>query len=80
MAMMYQGPYLTPFYRKFHTVLHKEFRSTKTWHTLTGGRNGAGKPSIRQIGAMVVHRATLPLARQKLDSLAKTPASRTRPA
>ena len=73
LAMLYEGPFTTEFYRQLHTVLHKEFRSTKTWHALTGGRNGAGKPSVRQIGAMVVHRATLPLARQKLDRLAKAP-------
>lgn len=73
LAMLYQGPYITEFYRQLHTVLHKEFRSTKTWHALTRGRNGAGKPSVRQIGAMVVNRVTLPLARQKLDRLANAP-------
>ena len=35
LAMLYQGPYTTEFYRQLHTVLHKEFRSTKTWHALT---------------------------------------------
>ena len=74
LAMLYEGPYTTAFYRQLHTVLHKEFRSTKTWHGLTGaGGPGARKPSPRQIGAMIYHRATLPLARQKLDRLANAP-------
>jgi anaerobic magnesium-protoporphyrin IX monomethyl ester cyclase len=33
--MMYHGPYSTEFYRKLHTVLHKEFRARKTWQALS---------------------------------------------
>ena len=29
LAMLYQGPYTTEFYRQLHTVLHKEFRATQ---------------------------------------------------
>ena len=34
LAMLYQGPDITEVDRQLHTVLHKEFRSTKTWHAL----------------------------------------------
>jgi radical SAM superfamily enzyme YgiQ (UPF0313 family) len=73
LAMLYQGPYSTKFYRQLHTVLHKEFRSRRTWRGLTGGATSAGKPSVRQLGAMVWHQATLPLARYRLARLADAP-------
>lgn len=72
LAMLYQGPYATEFYRHLHTVLHKEYRARKTWSGLTGG-NGGGRPSPRQVGAMVYHAATLPLARRKLRQLEDLP-------
>ncbi len=72
LAMLYQGPYPTEFYRQLHTVLHKEFRTRKTWQALTR-RNGSTRPSPRQLGSMVYHRATLPLARQKLTRLETAP-------
>jgi radical SAM superfamily enzyme YgiQ (UPF0313 family) len=72
LAMLYRGPYATGFYRHLHTVLHKEFRARKTWQGLTRA-NGAGRPGVRQIGAMVYHAATLPLARRKLGRLAQQP-------
>ncbi|HSN76745.1 MAG TPA: radical SAM protein [Anaerolineae bacterium] len=68
LAMLYQGPYATEFYRQLHAVLHKEFRAHKTWQTLTQ-RSNAPRPSPRQLFAMVYQRATLPLARRKLARL-----------
>jgi radical SAM superfamily enzyme YgiQ (UPF0313 family) len=76
MAMLYQGPFATPFYRQLHTVVHKEYRSRKTWQHL---RDWLTQPHrlrlshLRQIGAMVYHRLTLPLAQRKLDKLAALP-------
>lgn len=31
LAMLYQGPFSTDFYRKLHTVIHREFRARKAW-------------------------------------------------
>jgi anaerobic magnesium-protoporphyrin IX monomethyl ester cyclase len=71
LAMLYQGPYATEFYRQLHSVLHKEYRARKTWNALRGQNGGA--PGLRQIGAMVYHSATLPLARRKLGQLERQP-------
>ncbi|MEZ4768412.1 MAG: radical SAM protein [Caldilineales bacterium] len=72
LAMLYEGPFTTDFYRHLHTVLHKEYRARKTWNTLTG-QNGGRRPGPRQVGAMVYHTATLPLARRKLRQLEHAP-------
>jgi anaerobic magnesium-protoporphyrin IX monomethyl ester cyclase len=72
LAMLYQGPYATEFYRQLHTVLHKEFRARKTWRALSH-RNGSPRPNPRQLGAMIYHSATLPLARHKLARLEAAP-------
>jgi anaerobic magnesium-protoporphyrin IX monomethyl ester cyclase len=34
LAMLYQGPFATAFYRKLHSVVHKEFRARKAWKSL----------------------------------------------
>ena len=34
LAMLYQGPFPTAFYRHLHTVLHKEFRSRRAWQEI----------------------------------------------
>lgn len=76
MAMLYKGPFTTAFYRKLHTVVHKEFRSRKTWKKL---KHAVTNPSsfqpgyLRDTAAMVYHTATLPLARRELDKLAQIP-------
>ncbi len=72
LAMLYDGPFATAFYRHLHTVLHKEYRAAKTWRRLRR-RDGAPPPSLRQVGAMLYHTATLPLARRELDRLARLP-------
>ncbi|NJM05650.1 B12-binding domain-containing radical SAM protein [Candidatus Gracilibacteria bacterium] len=56
LAMLYCGPFSTAFYRQLHTVLHKEFRSSRPgrWQ--------------RQL----YHRLTLPLARRRLNALARS--------
>lgn len=75
LAMLYQGPYTTEFYRQLHAVLHKEFRARKTWHALSNRsqaqRGKQGLPGLRQVAAMAYHTATLPLARRRLNQLAQ---------
>ncbi|MDZ4769867.1 MAG: radical SAM protein [Chloroflexota bacterium] len=76
MAMLYRGTFRTEFYRQLHTVLHKEYRSLKTAQHL---RAALRQPEIlrpadvRSTAAMLYHRATLPAARHKLDTLARLP-------
>jgi radical SAM superfamily enzyme YgiQ (UPF0313 family) len=69
LAMMYQGPFVTGFYRKLHTVLHKEYRARRMWRAL---RSGGNRPSPRQLAAMVYYWLSLPLERVRLDRLAQS--------
>jgi len=69
LAMLYKGPFTTAFYRHLHTVVHKEYRSRKTWAALRAGR----RVGLRAIGAMIYHQATLPLARLRLAALERRP-------
>ncbi|MCZ7569699.1 MAG: B12-binding domain-containing radical SAM protein [Ardenticatenaceae bacterium] len=76
LAMLYRGPFTTAFYRKLHTVLHKEFRARKLRDEL---RRTMRQPAtlrrghLRQVAAMLYHLATLPLERWHLDRLAAVP-------
>ncbi len=73
LAMMYQGPFPTEFYRQLHTVVHKEFRARRDWRAL---RQVAAKPDqwrlahLREMVAIGYRWATLPLARWRLNRLA----------
>jgi anaerobic magnesium-protoporphyrin IX monomethyl ester cyclase len=81
MAMLYQGPFATAFYRQLHTVVHKDYRSRKTWgelRALVRNPRHLRPHVIRQTAAMLYHRLTLPLATGKLDKLALLPHEPTR--
>jgi radical SAM superfamily enzyme YgiQ (UPF0313 family) len=67
LAMLYRGRFSTAFYRQLHTVVHKEYRSRKTWAALKQGK----ARSVRALASMAYHRLTLPLATRKLDALAR---------
>jgi len=56
------------FYRQLHTVIHKEYRSRKTFRRLARLRPWRSG-DVRQVGAMVYHSVTLPMARRKLKGL-----------
>jgi radical SAM superfamily enzyme YgiQ (UPF0313 family) len=69
LAMLYQGPFGTAFYRQLHTVIHKEYRARKTRRRLASMR--PWKPAdIRQMGAALYYTLTLPAARARLNRLA----------
>jgi anaerobic magnesium-protoporphyrin IX monomethyl ester cyclase len=70
LAMMYHGPYGTEFYRQLHVVLHKEFRSRKTWRDLRSAKGNGHRHGLRDIASMAAYAATLPAARRKLEKLA----------
>lgn len=75
LAMLYQGPFQTDFYRQLHTVVHKEFRARRTAQALRQGTLKIWQPkNWRRIAAMIYHTLTIGLARRKLDSLAVPPA------
>jgi len=64
LAMLYQGPFSTEFYRKLHSVIHKEFRARKTWKSLK---------STRDLARLGYNLITLPIARMQLNKLASSP-------
>lgn len=81
MAMLYQGPFRTEFYRQLHTVIHKEYRSRKTWAELRQLLRSPASLSptlLRRTASMIYHQVTLPAARAQLDTLAKLPHEPTR--
>lgn len=69
LEMMYQGAFVTDFYRQLYLVVHKEFRARKTWYALNSGE----RVSPLQVAKAIYQVISLPLARFKLDQLAKIP-------
>ena len=73
LAMMYEGPFPTEFYRQLHTVVHKEFRARRGWQML---RKLLFRPHqwrlahLRELAAIGYRWATLPLARWRLNRVA----------
>jgi anaerobic magnesium-protoporphyrin IX monomethyl ester cyclase len=63
LAMLYQGPFSTEFYRKLHSVVHKEFRARKAWKSLKNARD------VARLGYNLL---TLPIARIKMNRLASS--------
>jgi anaerobic magnesium-protoporphyrin IX monomethyl ester cyclase len=63
LAMLYQGPFSTDFYRKLHNVIHKEFRARKAWKSLKSPRD------LARLGYNLI---TLPIARLQLNKLASS--------
>jgi radical SAM superfamily enzyme YgiQ (UPF0313 family) len=74
LAMLYHGPYPTAFYRHLHRVLHKDYRSRRTWARIRAGKwRPWRREDLRQAAAMAYHRLTLPRAEAQLDALAALP-------
>jgi anaerobic magnesium-protoporphyrin IX monomethyl ester cyclase len=76
LAMLYQGPFTTAFYRQLHTVLHREFRARKYWAEFKrlARRPGAFRSQhLRRGAAMLYHAFSLPLERRRLHRLASRP-------
>jgi len=74
LAMLFQGAYSTAFYRRLHSVTHKEFRARQAWRALKGGgQTGAAlnwRGRARAALRLAYHLATLPAARLALLALA----------
>lgn len=74
LAMMYQGPFTTGFYRQLHSVLHKEFRSRKAmnaWRRILSQPQTLRPHDLREAVATVYRLLTLPRARARLNRLAE---------
>ncbi len=76
LAMMYQGPFSTGFYRQLHSVLHKEFRGRRYLREL---RNIFRSPAqvrsrhLRVAAGAFKNFLTLPLERRRLTRLEREP-------
>ena len=82
LAMLYEGPFTTAFYRRLHRVLHKEFRARKAWDRLRGALRHPTtlrKNHLREAAALLYHTATLPVARLRMERAAKIPHDGIRP-
>ncbi len=76
LAMMYRGPFTTAFYRQLHTVLHKEFRSRRCvarWRQIVRRAAPVRPVDLREAVASIYRICSLPLARARLDRLARLP-------
>lgn len=86
LAMLYQGPFSTPFYRQLHTVVHKQFRVHKALTRLrehlgpssrqrlrAGILSSSRPPLLRTLAGMLYHALTLPVARWRLKRLQSAP-------
>ncbi|MEL7234890.1 MAG: radical SAM protein, partial [Chloroflexota bacterium] len=73
MAMLYEGPFSTAFYRQLHTVVHKSYRARKTarrWLDIARSKQQFERKLLRDTAAMVYHTVTLPFYHMKLNQLA----------
>jgi hypothetical protein len=83
LAMLYQGPYITAFYRQLHTSLHREYRLRRlAWRLsrrLTRPRNPIQRRapkqaiSLRDMLAALYYALMLPVDRVKLRRLERWP-------
>jgi anaerobic magnesium-protoporphyrin IX monomethyl ester cyclase len=83
LAMLYQGPYSTAFYRQLHAVVHKQFRLQKVWDRLTGKINIRSNTTaqlenkrpnpLRSFGSLFYYGLTRIHAEIKLQLLAHLP-------
>jgi len=71
LAMLYQGAFPTSFYRKLHSMIHKEFRIRKNWQALKKEFN------LRLLARLLYNLITLPLASWQLERLASRPNGKT---
>ncbi len=81
LAMLYQGPFSTEFYRQLHVTLHREFRMRRTRGMIWKGAGkkvrevpgGRSSNQIKLIGTWFYYKIRLPLDRWKLNRLSRAP-------
>jgi len=72
LAMLYNGPFSTAFYRWLHRVLHREFRAQRAWDTLRTSRPPLRR-ALRLLGTIGYSKAALPVLRLELERRARAP-------
>ncbi|MFQ5769586.1 MAG: B12-binding domain-containing radical SAM protein, partial [bacterium] len=76
LAMLYHGPFTTEFYRKLHTVVHKEFRKRKFSDELiklVKSPRHFQTVHLRRLVAAIYYKMTLPLEQLRLNKLQNRP-------
>ena len=72
--MLYEGPFATAFYRQLHTVVHKDYKSSRArWQLEASMRGAARRPSARTMAKAALDAATLPMALARLRVLQALP-------
>jgi radical SAM superfamily enzyme YgiQ (UPF0313 family) len=72
LAMLYNGPFSTSFYRWLHRVLHREFRAQRARDELRTGHPSARR-RLRLYAAIVRSAVSLPIMRLELERRARAP-------
>ena len=84
LAMLYQGPFSTGFYRKLHALAHREFRARAAWRELRrrwGRANGKALASRKEerkstaslLRSFLLNLALLPPTRLQVEVLSRRP-------
>src|SRR5205085_10581808 len=66
LAMLYDGPFSTAFYRWLHRVLHREFRAQRAWAELRSTRPSLRR-RLRLLAAVAYSKLALPILRLELE-------------
>jgi len=66
MAMLFEGPFSTEFYREVHTRLHLEYRARRMWWRLRAG----DRPGLREFASVLKGLLQLPGAKRRVSRLA----------
>jgi len=72
LAMLYNGPFSTAFYRWLHRVLHREFRAQRAWHELQTSRPSLRR-RLRLFAAIAYTKLAMPVLRLELERRARAP-------
>jgi anaerobic magnesium-protoporphyrin IX monomethyl ester cyclase len=70
LAMLYNGPFSTAFYRWLHRVLHREFRAQRAWTELRRAPR-IGRRQLRLLASVVFAKVALPVMRIELERRAR---------
>jgi hypothetical protein len=76
LAMMYHATYVPDFYRALHTLVHAEFRATRSVDEIRGAIRSPRQSRPHHARAAwhyLSRRAMLPLLRRKVDRLSRVP-------
>lgn len=70
LAMLYNGPFSTGFYRWLHRVLHREFRAQRAWAEFVRSP-GVSRRHLRLLTSVAFAKLALPLMRLELERRAR---------